>query len=347
MSTIVKVAPFRTLLWQQLSRAVGQAQCEELFHTLELAPEVLSTERDSRKTSRVVVAQALNMILFRKLVDNVPEGRQYVRDKLASGNKIVFDHGAVRTVGGISCGDLPSGAEGVTRILEPLGFEKVASYPLQKLKMMGAAYCHQDLPEDMSQFFVSELESEKFTQQFRDAAERILKESCDPISDYSKFHLDTLTKQKEIDSAVVPSLIVELSRAFDRQHPTPAKEDYDIVAAESAEMAWIATEGTFFNHLTDRVDDVMTLADKLRSQGFPIKEEVEVSKEKTVLQTAYKATKVDRFMRTAEGLKSFKVPGSFVEFIQRHRLPQNPSKLDLRFDSSNAQGIFKMTAATA
>ena len=37
------------------------------------------------------------------------------------------------------------------------------------------------------------------------------------------------------------------------------------------------------------------------------------------------------------------VPGSFYEFIARDE--EAAGRLDLRFDSSNAQGIFKMTAA--
>jgi hypothetical protein len=42
------------------------------------------------------------------------------------------------------------------------------------------------------------------------------------------------------------------------------------------------------------------------------------------------------------------VPGSFYEFIQRERLRDlvtGVPRLDLAFDSGNAQGIFKMTAA--
>jgi hypothetical protein len=40
------------------------------------------------------------------------------------------------------------------------------------------------------------------------------------------------------------------------------------------------------------------------------------------------------------------VPGSFYEFITRLRMPEKDGKrpLDLSFDSSNAQAIFKMTA---
>eukprot|EP01061_Rhynchopus_euleeides_P011453 TRINITY_DN21024_c2_g1_i1.p1 TRINITY_DN21024_c2_g1~~TRINITY_DN21024_c2_g1_i1.p1 ORF type:complete len:361 (+),score=150.64 TRINITY_DN21024_c2_g1_i1:47-1084(+) len=345
---MMKHAPVRTLLWQQLSRTVGESQTEELFHTLKIAPELFATEADSTRTPRAVLAQAMNMILFRKLVDNVPEGRKYVSNKLAGGSKVVFDHGAVRTVAGINCGALPSGKASVTRILEPLGFESVATYPLQRLKMTGYAYCHSELPEDISQFFVSELDSALFSEKFCGAADRVLQGSRDPLSDATKSQLDLLMREKEMDSAAVPALLSDLARAFDRQHPSPSKEDYDILKAESDEMAWIATEGTFFNHLTDRVDDVKTLADELRATGQPIKETVEVSRDKTVLQTAYRATLVNRFMRLADGsLAAFKVPGSFVEFITRHQCIDNPSKMDLRFDSSNAQGIFKMTTAAA
>lgn len=38
------------------------------------------------------------------------------------------------------------------------------------------------------------------------------------------------------------------------------------------------------------------------------------------------------------------VPGSFFEFIERAPLP-GETRLDLAFDTNNAQGIFKMTAA--
>ena len=52
--------------------------------------------------------------------------------------------------------------------------------------------------------------------------------------------------------------------------------------------------------------------------------------------------------RNADGeLVTRDVPGSFYEFISRDYLCDDRTgekKLDLRFDSSNAQGIFKMTA---
>ena len=337
-----------SLLWKILSDTVGEAQCEELFHTIEIAPALLESKATTAKAPRAVIAQAMTMILFRKLVDNVPEGRRYVTDKLATGRKVVFDHGAVRTVTGVDCGTLPAGREGIARILEPLGFERVEEYPLARLKMMGHAYCHAEMPEDIAQFFVSELDTQQFSDEFQSAAGRVLKDSRDPLSGASKESLQTLLDSLELDVERVPALLADLARAFDRQHPVPSRQDYEILKTESDEMAWIATEGTFFNHLTDRVADVTALADELRAKGQPIKDKVEVSRDKTVLQTAYKATIVRRYMSLDDGsLKAFQVPGSFVEFITRHKAANAPEKLDLRFDSSNAQGIFKMTAAAA
>ena len=115
-------------------------------------------------------------------------------------------------------------------------------------------------------------------------------------------------------------------------------------------MAWISTEGNAFNHATDRVDDIEAVADEQRAKGRPMKEKVEISSTGSVRQTAFKATRVLRQMRDANGdLVTRDVPGSFYEFISRDHVRDETTgeqKLDLRFDSSNAQGIFKMTAGS-
>jgi hypothetical protein len=108
-------------------------------------------------------------------------------------------------------------------------------------------------------------------------------------------------------------------------------------------MAWIATEGNSFNHLTDRVADLEATVEEQIRRERPMKDSIEVSGSGRVMQTAYKACTVNRDLLNAEGvLKTHQLPGSFVEFIQRKIDPEN-GKIDLNFDSSNAQGIFKMT----
>jgi hypothetical protein len=116
----------------------------------------------------------------------------------------------------------------------------------------------------------------------------------------------------------------------------------------SAEMAWIATEGQAFNHATDRVADIEAVAAAQRRLGRPIKDEVEVSASGRVRQTAFRAAIVEREFIADDGATARRaVPGSFHEIISRARVvdDQGVERLDLSFDSGDAQQIFRMTAA--
>jgi hypothetical protein len=79
-----------------------------------------------------------------------------------------------------------------------------------------------------------------------------------------------------------------------------------------------------------------------------VKDCIETSATGSVRQTAFKADPVRRSFRNEDGSETeMTVPGSFYEFISRDEVVGSDGRrrLDLRFDSSNAQGIFKMTAA--
>jgi uncharacterized glyoxalase superfamily metalloenzyme YdcJ len=145
------------------------------------------------------------------------------------------------------------------------------------------------------------------------------------------------------------ALLPDLLACFARQHDIPALDDYNVLLKHSAEMAWIATEGNVFNHATDRVADIDALAAAQKALGRPMKDTVEVSQSGRIRQTAFKAAMVTRKFRANDGaLISRVVPGSFYEFIARDSMVDvatGETKLDLGFDSSNAQGIFKMTNA--
>lgn len=132
-----------------------------------------------------------------------------------------------------------------------------------------------------------------------------------------------------------------------RTHGPLRLEHYEALKAESAEAAWIATEGQAFNHATDRVPDVDAVSDAQKALGRPIKDAVEISGSGRVRQTAFKAQPVTRTFVTDAGEEARTVPGSFHEFISRDRFVDKDGveRLDLRFDSGNAQGIFKMTEA--
>lgn len=308
----------------------------------------------SGTVTRAELAQALNMALFHGLVQRVPAGQDYIAsDVVAQKRQVVFDHGALRTVRWPS-GALPAGEAAFTRVLRPLGFELQGTYPLPRLKMTGRAYCHRDFPEEIAQFFVSELHPEQFSAPFQSAVTRVLSTSRDPLGPQDVADLEQLTRDGTLPLAQALRLLPQLLQCFDRQHGVFGMDDYELLLAESAEMAWIATEGNAFNHATDRVTDVDAVAERQRALGRPIKDKVEVSASGRVRQTAFRAATVQREFITAQGRVTRDVPGSFYEFITRDALtpiaandPVLATRLDLAFDAGNATGIFGMTTARA
>ena len=299
------------------------------------------------QASRLELAQALNMLLFEKLLREVRDAEAYVSDAMAAGERMHFDHGALRTVLADHTGLLPAGVEVIVRILRPLGYVKNGLYPLERLRMTGHTYGHADAPEDIAQFFVSELHAERFSPEFQAAVARVVGTSLDPLDADAKALLAQLEQAGHLPMAAAQGLLPVLLSCFERQHELPSLADYELLRAESAEMAWIATEGNVFNHATDRVADVEAVARRQRDLGRPMKDKIEVSRNGRVRQTAYRACTVVRPMRNEHGQVVQKsVPGSFYEFISRARYvdEHGVERLDLSFDSGNAQGIFKMTA---
>jgi hypothetical protein len=333
--------PLETGLFRLLSSLLGEAEAQTAFAQLQLLPALLQPVGE--RVTRAELAQALNMALFVDVTRRVPAGAAYVADCQRAGQRLVFDHGALRTVAWPS-GALPPGEAAITRVLRPLGFAHAETYPLTRLKMTGRSWRHQDFPEDIAQFFVSELHPEQFSGEFQAAVSRVIGASRDPLGPEDLAALERLARDKQLPWGEALRLLPRLRACFERQHGVFELADYERLLAESAEMAWIATEGNAFNHATDRVANIEAVADLQRALGRPIKDTIETSKSGRVRQTAFRAATVQRQFLHEGQLVSRSVPGSFHEFIQRERDEQG---LDLRFDAGNATGIFKMTAGTA
>jgi hypothetical protein len=330
-------------LSQLLSGCFPEATVTELLQTVSLNPAI--AEEFGSNCSRAVIAQALNLGLLADLLARVPSARTYLDGLKEQSRRLVFDHGALRTVGLAGMGSLPAGEQAIARVLRPLGYVRAEHYPLDRLKMTGWSYRHRDFPEDLPQFFVSELHVERFSPEFQEAAARVTASSDDPLTDAHREVLDTLDRDHHLKLDDAIQLLGTLIACFTRRHQPPALADYELLLAESAEMAWIATEGNAFNHATDRVSDVEALAQAERDLGRRMKDAVEVSSSRRVRQTAYRADPILRPFIDGTGEETLReVPGSFFEFIQRDMMP-DASRLDLSFDTGNAQGIFKMTAA--
>jgi len=328
-----------------LEAIIGRQRTEILFNTLVIQPDLAAEQ--GPQVSRAVLAQALNMLLFEDLLARVPTAKTYADYTTGKGRRILHDHGAVRTVAVEGMGGLPAGQEAITRILRPLGYALNGVYPLDRLKMTGRSHAQADYPEEIAQFFLSELHPERFSPEFQAAVKRVTQDSKDPVTPEAKTLLEKLDSAKSLSHEEAIKLLPVLVSVFSRHHAEPALADYEILLAESPEMAWISTEGNAFNHATDRVPDVDQLAAEQKALGQPMKPAVETSQSGRVRQTALLAARVQRNFRTPDGkLTEKEVNGSFYEFITRLPLPEEDGKLDLGFDSSNAQAIFKMTANT-
>ncbi len=329
-------------LQRLLAKVRGDAAAQRLCDLVQVSPRLCENVTD--RVHRAELAQAMNMLLFEGLLARVPDAARYVEEVRAAGAQVVFDHGALRTVLAPACGALPPGEAAFTRILQPLGFHCTGTYPLPRLRMTGRAYTQKDFPEDIAQYFVSELHPEAFSAAFQATVGRVLATSSDPLTDADLAALSRLERTQELDFAAAQALLPRLVACFARHHELPHAADYELLVAESAEMAWISTEGNAFNHATDRVPDVQALAAALRARGYPMKDTIEISRNGRVRQTAFRAAVAARALG---GAPPRPVPGSFYEFISRDRYRDDAgqSRLDLTFDAGNATGIFKMTAA--
>ncbi len=337
-------------LFALTATAVGAREAAALFGVLDIDPALAAPQGET--VSRAVFAMAMNAVLFHDLLARAPTGAAYVEDVRQAGGRVIFDHGALRTIrfGQGPTGALPPGQEAFVRILEPLGYEMAGLYPLDRLGMTGRAYAHRDLPEAIPQFFVSELHVERFSPVFQDAAARVFGATRDPLGVTANAALAAFADTGACPAALAVEALPRVAAAFGRWHDAPALADYRLLLAESPEAAWIATEGQAFNHATDRVARVEETAEAQRARGRPIKDAVEVSASGRVRQTAFKADPTLRaFVGEDSGAVEMSVPGSFYEFISRDAVvgEDGIARLDLRFDSSNAQGIFKMTQAAA
>ena len=318
---------------------LGSRRTEELWNALSIPPAL---ERTAASLTRAELAMALGLQLFDDVCQRVPMARAYVADAVRGGRRLIFDHGALRTVAG-ACGALPSGRTAFARLLEPLGYRLAGVYPLERLGMTGFVYASAEREDELPQYFVSELHPERFSLPFQDAVRRVVGTSVDPLAEDVRELLTRLEIEGELSLVEAQRLLPGLVACFDRQHAEPRLADYELLAAESSEMAWIATEGNAFNHATDRVENVAAVADEQRRLGRPVKDALEVSRSGRVIQTAFHAAEVERLFVDTDGrLTPRRVPGSFHEFISRARM--DDGRLDLAFDANNAQGIFKMTA---
>jgi hypothetical protein len=294
------------------------------------------------------ISFALHVLLFARLLDQVPDALTFTREKQRRQDRLTLDHGALRTVAERGSPNVLGGRAQIARFLEPLGYVEAAVYPLDRLRMTGYAYRHRRFPEAVPQFFVSELHPDRFSPGFQKITGDVMSTLRDPLTQVHQALLARVGSGHALDLSEARALTAGLAAAFGRHHDLPRWAQYQALREESAEMAWISTEGQTFNHATARTGDIQADIALAKQIGLDLKADVEVSASGRVLQTAVRAAQVMRQFKDDDA-PARAVPGSFFEFIERKALPApgpEGETLDLSFDSSNAQGIFVMTSGS-
>jgi len=232
-----------TNLQYMLTSLLGAEHANQLSGLLQIPASTLRPRADT--VSRIEIAQALNMLLFEKLLKAVPQGNDYVQDSVRAGNKIRFDHGALRTVLGISTGNLPAGEAAFTRILRPLGYQVNGIYPLQRISMTGRAYAHEDDAEEIAQFFLSELHPHHFSSEFQATVNKVLSTSQDPVDAHSAQLLQQLGNDKALPLAdalallpvLVATLVILTNHDYSRWFLATEKGHYMLAYAVLSQIA--------------------------------------------------------------------------------------------------------------
>src|SRR6266700_2453306 len=132
----------------QLIRLIaGDKAADDILGTLQIERTFLLESAGA--VSRGVFTMALNAVLFYDLLTRVPMAAAYVADRRRQGERIIFDHGALRTIRFISrnTGALPPGVESFERILLPLGYHVAGTYLFDRLRMTGYGLAHREFPE--------------------------------------------------------------------------------------------------------------------------------------------------------------------------------------------------------
>ncbi|MDQ1364458.1 MAG: hypothetical protein QOE57_500, partial [Acidimicrobiaceae bacterium] len=206
-------------LWWLVGGQLGASRAEWLAGVVDVHPAAPADAGAS--VSRSVLAQALGIVLFDDLLARVPSAAAYVEEKASRGETVHLDHGAVRTVSGVDCGQLPAGQESVTRVLAALGYTHRFTYDLTRLRMTGRSWCHLDLPEAIPQYFVSELHAGLFSAPFQEAAARVLGSSQDPLDPAAAARLAELRSRRSLGLEDAAALLPVLVSCFGRQHSVP------------------------------------------------------------------------------------------------------------------------------
>ncbi|KDD74808.1 DUF1338 hypothetical protein [Helicosporidium sp. ATCC 50920] len=248
---------------------------------------------------------------------------------------IVFDHFAFRTFGvaGLGIGS-------ASRIFTDLGYTRrdALEFPAKKLRAYWFAPPNRSLPR----VFVSELKVDYFI-----------------VEELSSKAQEVIARYTNEDASLMGSYGTVMGMMGCQPWPTPTLRDYELLAKESEYAAWVLAHGYALNHTTISVHSLRELKgglsgmnELLQEMGFHLSAEGGISKISPDGLLHQSSTVADKVPYTFACGETRLIPGSYIEFAERHVLPEHKSLSASEiteehrregFESSNADKIFEST----
>lgn len=272
--------------------------------------------------------------LWREYRDRVSYARVYENLLKSRGGTFRNDHVAFRTFAAQSRW---SGIAAVSRPFEALGYRAAGAYdfPDKKLSSIHFAPPSPDLPK----LFVSELRVWELSSKARKIILRSTSKSKPGLTDAELADLSGPRRNK---------LLARWVTQFARPWPAPRAADAAALEKESQFGAWTLLHGHTVNHFTaavhahalDELDDIEKTVAALKTEGVPMKPEIEGAPGSRLRQSSTLAVVVPVEMRS--GSRIVKKPWTYAYF----ELAERPLIDDRRFEGflgGQATNLFEMT----
>jgi len=259
---------------------------------------------------------------------------------ISTDQRLLNDHLAIRTLSlpGISLDDLHN-------TLLCIGFKERQMLRFPEKHLRARWYAPPNGVHWLTRLFVSELLVDELSGGTRDRLERLTaqRRSMRQTTGTAFRHHPAFDNTLYSDT---PRSALALQFAQEMQHSLLSaplqRKDYEAVARESDYGAWTLINGNRVNHCTipvhlmqapfDSLERFMAHASEQWGVEFFNNGAVQRSADELLLQSSTPAQQID--YQFADERAPSKVPGSFVEFIERHREG---------FDVANAARIFEST----
>jgi hypothetical protein len=298
------------------------------------------------------VLTALLGKLWERYKSRVSYAAQYEKMVLQKGGEIHNDHIAFRTfncdMGDPSEGFHPAGITAISRIFEPLGYQRKDRYDFTEKKLTAYHFEHASNPEN-PKIFISQLEVDKLPESAANIIKSAVKNTHDPLTSTDLELLFAFGRGEKLDEKSGHMLTESLAGFFSRPWEIPARKDIEEINKTSQYAAWTLLHGNSVNHFTAYINkqnvkdwpDIEATVEALRMAGIPMKKEYEGEKGTKLRQSSTEAV-MEKVEVLEDNGTTGKIDWSYAYYELAERGKVN-SKEFTGFLGEQATNLFEMT----